>query len=295
VAGPTGTPIDVPWLRFTDGTAAVELAACCGLTLLPTPDPLGATTRPLGEAIDRVLRTAPRRLLVGLGGSASTDGGAGALQALGVRLLDRDGRELPPGGAALERLATVDASGMRPRPPGGVELLTDVDNPLTGPAGAAAVFAPQKGAGPSEVVRLDAALARLRTVVGLPETPGSGAAGGTAYGLSALWGAAIVSGAHQVLQVAGVTRWLHWADLVITGEGRFDAQSARGKLVGAVLDAAREQGVRAVVVAGQVAPDAPAGVAAVSLTDLAGSAAAAMAEPSHWLIAAGVHLARSLV
>ena len=291
VGGPAGSPIRVPWLELADGTAVVELAACCGLPLLPRPDPLGASTRPLGELIVHVLGFGVPRLLVGLGGSASTEGGVGALQALGARFTGTDGRELGPGGVALRHLASVDASGLPPRPPGGVELLTDVTNPLLGPSGAAAIFGPQKGATLADVAVLAAGLERLHTVVGVPDGPGCGAAGGTSYGLAAVWGARIVPGAEHLMAATGFGPTLADRDLLITGEGSFDAQSLGGKLVGTALAAAARAAVPAVVVAGRVVRDEIGDVDAVSLTEVSGSAAAALAEPARWLTEVGRRLA----
>ena len=186
VTGPAGQPVDCPWLDLPDGTAAVELAAASGLPLLSRPDPLGAQTIGLGEVIGCALDAGARQVTIALGGSASTDGGTGALAALGARFLDADGRPLPAGGGALRDLAAVDLTGLRPPPPGGVSCLSDVRAPLLGPAGAAAVFGPQKGASPAQVALLDEGLARLAGLLGGdPDAPGAGAAGGTGYGLAA--------------------------------------------------------------------------------------------------------------
>jgi glycerate kinase len=165
VTGPDGGRVEATFA--VDGTTAVlELAAAAGLGLLTRPAPLVATTRGVGELLRAALDTGPRRIVLGVGGSATTDGGAGMLQALGARLLDADGADLPAGGAALARLDRVDLAGLDPRM-AGVDLVvaTDVDNPLTGPAGAAAVFGPQKGATPDDVAVLDAALARFAEVL----------------------------------------------------------------------------------------------------------------------------------
>ncbi len=148
VTGPAGQPVDCAWLELPGGVAAVELARASGLPLLARPDPLGAQTTGLGEVIGRALDTGARQVTIALGGSASTDGGTGALAALGARFLDAAGAPLPPGGGALRDLAAVDLAGLRPPPEGGVSCLSDVRAPLLGPAGAAAVFGPQKGAGP---------------------------------------------------------------------------------------------------------------------------------------------------
>jgi glycerate kinase len=295
VSGPDGKPVQARWLLRPDGTAVVELASAAGLPLLDELDPMGATTRGVGELLRLAVEDpGTRRVMLGLGGSATNDGGTGALVALGARFLDADGNDLPPGGGALARLARVDLSGLVPGPPEGVEYLVDVTSPLLGPHGAAAVFGPQKGATPHQVEELDAALGRLAEILGVSgEEPGSGAAGGTSFGLLACWGGRMVSGSGTVAAVAGLEAAVPAADLVITGEGRFDSQSTRGKVVGNVLTVAAPTPVA--IVAGQVAadPQAPA-VAAVSLTELAGSARASTADPARWLAAAGSVLAESL-
>src|SRR5690606_783170 len=203
VRGPDGRPVDAAWLACPDGTAVVELARSSGLPLMGRLDASGAHTFGLGEVL-RAAASAPgtRRLVVALGGSASTDGGTGALHALGASFLDADGARLPLGGGALERLAHVDLSGLVALPP--LSCLVDVDAPLLGPAGAAAVVGPQKGAAPDGVERLDAGLARLAEVLGsrqLAGSPGSGAAGGTAFGLMAALGALVVPGAAHLAEL----------------------------------------------------------------------------------------------
>lgn len=323
VTGPDGRPVAAHWVLAPDGTAIVELAVSSGLPLMATLDPLGATTRGLGEVIAMAIAAGASRLLVAVGGSGSTDGGTGALAALGARFLDADGRDLPDGGGSLGRLAAIDRSGLAPTPP--MRVLTDVTAPLIGRSGAAAVFGPQKGASPEQVAILDAGLARLADAVGLlgrtsalqedssrhrarPEvarprpvalvdatTPGGGAAGGTAYGLAALLGARIVPGAAAIAELTGLADALAEADLLITGEGRFDAQSSTGKVVGHAIEAARARGRRVAVVAGRIGDDAPIGDdgpdAIVSLTELAGDPESAIAEPARWLRAAGAGLA----
>ncbi|QLQ35749.1 glycerate kinase [Micromonospora robiginosa] len=295
VPGPDGRPVDAGWLLLPEGTAVLELARASGLPLLDAPDPRHAHTYGLGVVAAAALDAGATALVVGLGGSASTDGGTGALRALGLRLRDRRGRDLPLGGAALADLADLDRAGLRPAPPGGVRLLVDVTAPLAGPGGAAAVFGPQKGAGPDDVAALDAALLRFATLAGGdPDQPGAGAAGGTGYGLAALWGARIVPGAAAVAELAGLPDALAGADLVLTGEGRFDDTSLRGKVVGALLDTAAAARVPVQVVAGQLGATPPDAVsAAVSLVELAGSVESALAEPGRWLRAAGDRLARA--
>lgn len=291
--GPDGEAVIAEWLLLPDGTAVVELAAASGLPLTSGTAPLTAQTTGFGELLAAATRHPDvRRIVATVGGSASTDGGTGALTALGARFLDAGGRELPPGGGALSLLAEVDISAMITPPPDGVSVLTDVTAPLTGPDGAAAVFGPQKGASPGDVVRLDAGLQRLAAVIGgLPEAPGAGAAGGTAYGLVTLWSAQNVPGAQRLGEIAGLPGALDGADLVVTGEGRFDEQSTTGKVVGHLLAAAG--GCPVALVAGRIAAPTGVFVAAVSLTDLAGSAAAAMAEPARWLHEAGAAIARA--
>src|SRR3954471_13455445 len=295
VSGPDGRPVEAAWLLLPDATAVVEMARAAGLPLLERPDPLGATTRGLGELLAAVVADpGVQRVMLTVGGSATTDGGTGALAALGARFLDADGADLPPGGGALARLARVDLTGLTPPPPGGVQCLVDVTAPLLGPLGAAGQFGPQKGATPDQVAELDAALARLSDLLGGDrDAPGAGAAGGTAYGFAVCWGAEFVSGAAAVAAAAGLDEALAGAELVVTGEGQFDAQSLRGKVVGDLVQRAARGGVPVAVVAGRVdaADDLPV-ARTVSLTDLAGSPAASMADPARWLVEAGRLLAR---
>ena len=293
VTGPDGRPTPGEWLELPDGTAVVELAQCSGLPLMGELDALGASTRGLGEVIRAALHSGATALVIGLGGSASTDAATGALTALGLRVLGAAGDPLPDGGAALARAARIDRVHLVPPPAGGVTLLTDVTAPLTGPSGAAAVFAPQKGADQQQVLALDAALGGFARIAGGdPDAPGAGAAGGAGYGFAALWGASIVSGADRIAELTGLHRALERADVLITGEGRFDDQSARGKVVGRLLDRAAAHGVRAGVIAGQVTVDGDVWTA--SLTGLAGSVESALAEPARWLRAAGAAAARAL-
>lgn len=232
---------------------------------------------------------------MGLGGSASTDGGTGALAALGARFFDAAGQQLPPGGGGLIALATVDLRGLRAPPGGGVTCLTDVTAPLLGPRGAAAVFGPQKGADGAQIARLEAGLAQLARVLGGdPAAPGAGAAGGTGYGLAAAWGATLTPGAAELGRLAGLGRALARADLVITGEGRFDETSLTGKTSGTVIAAAASAGVPVAVVAGQVSNGLAAPCAVLTLAGLAGGTVAAMAGPRRWLRRAGERLASDI-
>ncbi|MCU1507837.1 MAG: glycerate kinase [Glaciihabitans sp.] len=291
VTGPDGRPTPGEWLQLADGTAVVELAQPSGLPLMSAPDATGATTRGLGEVIAAALDAGATALAIGLGGSASTDGGAGALRALGLRLTDANGDGLDEGGGPLVRLVDADRAGLRPAPP--TTLLTDVDAPLLGPRGAAAVFGPQKGASTEQVAELDAALATFARVLGGdPNQSGTGAAGGTAFGFVNAWGAVIEPGADYLAKLSGVSTAIASADVLLTGEGRFDAQSLGGKVVGQLLSAAAAHGIPSGVIAGQLSADPP--VWACSLTDLAGSAEQAMAETARWLRAAGAEAARAL-
>jgi len=296
VTGPDGRPTPGEWLELPSGTAVVELAQSSGLPLMQAPDALGASTRGLGEVIRAALASGATSLVIGLGGSASTDGGSGALAALGLGLTDDTGSPLPDGGAALARLGAVDRTGLVAAPAGGVVLLTDVTAPLLGHAGAAAVFGPQKGATASDVELLDGALANFARVLGGDAAqPGAGAAGGAGFGFASAWGATVESGADYLAVLSGLGAAIDGADVLILGEGRFDSQSLGGKVVGQLLQRAEERDVRAGVIAGQVATTAvlrgePVWTAA--LVDLAGSVAAAIAEPAHWLRDAGAAAAR---
>ncbi len=295
VQGPDGRPVTADWLLLPDGTAVVELARAVGLPLMQTLSAGTASTYGLGQLLAAATEDpGTRQILVTLGGSATTDGGGGALAALGARLLDAGGRDLGRGGLALAGIASVDLTGLLPPPAGGVVCLVDVSAPLVGPLGAAHQFGPQKGADADLVDRLEAALTRWAEILpGDPRAPGAGAAGGTTYGLVAGWGATARPGAPALAELSGLTAGLAEADLVVTGEGRFDAQSLRGKVVGHVLEQADERGVSAAVVAGAV-EDPPAGSwQLLSLSRLAGSAAASLADPTRWMTEAGRQLARA--
>jgi glycerate kinase len=293
VTGPGGAPVTSRWLELPGRTAVTELARSSGLPLLAGPDPMGAQTTGLGEVLGRALDAGADRILVGLGGSAATDGGTGALAALGARFLDATGQSLPPGGGALAELARADLSQLRPPSAGGATCLTDVTAPLLGPLGAAAVFGPQKGADGAQVARLETGLTRLAALLGGdPAAPGAGAAGGTGYGLAAAWGAALTPGAAELARLAGLDRALANADLVITGEGRFDETSLTGKTCGTVIAAAAAAGVPVALAAGQISGAKPGIARIVSLAALAGGTAAAQAGPRRWLRLAGQQLAR---
>lgn len=302
VAGPVGDPVEASWLELPDGTAVVELAQTSGLTLLHPLQPFAAHTIGFGEAIAAALDHGADRLLLAIGGSSSTDGGVGLLTTLGARFLDADGRDIDAGNTGLATLASIDPSGLRALPSGGAVILSDVTNPLLGGRGAAAVFGPQKGASPADVPLLDANLTRLvdhaaavfpgeQAALAAAE-PGAGAAGGAGFGLL-LWGATASSGASGVGEAIALPEAVAGAAIVITGEGRYDDQTADGKVASYVAGLAPG---RAMLVAGAIqAPTEDTFVAAASLTVLAGGVAAAMAEPLVHLRAAGAALAEQYV
>lgn len=295
VDGPDGLPVWARWLLDDHGRALVELAESSGIALMPRLDPWHAGTRGLGQVIDAALCAGARSVQVGLGSSASTDGGAGMLTALGLKAFDSQGVPIVEGASGLRNVHRVAIDALAAPPAGGVEILVDTAAPLTGRHGAAAVFGPQKGAAAGDIARLDEGLsrwARALQAAGLhadPNCAGAGAAGGVGFGLLA-WGARAVSGSQRIAEITGLADQLAAADVILTGEGRFDGTSWTGKLVGHVLAAAARADVSALVVAGQVADRV--GVPAISLTDLAGSADAAMADPRRWLHAAGSAAAR---
>ncbi len=292
VTGPDGRPNPGQWLELPGKIAVVELAQMSGLPLMSAPDPLGATTDGLGEVIRDALAGGARSLVIGLGGSASTDGGSGALRALGLVLRGADGAPVPAGGGGLGRVAELDRRGLLAPPTGGVTLLTDVGAPLTGPEGAAAVFGPQKGATEAQVAALDAALAHFATLLGGdPNVPGMGAAGGCGYGFAAAWGAEVEPGAAYIARLSGLAEAIAGSDVVLTGEGRFDATSGTGKVVGELLRLAGRHDVDAGIIAGQVSA-APAGVWTAALVDLADSVENAIAHPEPLLREAGAAAAR---
>lgn len=265
VTGPMGEPVEALLGILGDGrTGVVEVASASGLLHVPPEerDPRLATSRGTGELIRAALDRGVKRLVVALGGSATNDAGAGMAQALGVSLRDEFGRELPPGGAALRALAGIEMSRLDRRLED-VELFVacDVDNPLCGPEGASAVYGPQKGASPSMIDELDEALRTFAAVVkeqlgvDVLELPGGGAAGGLGAGLVAFLGGELKRGVELVLEAVGFEERLHWADLVITGEGTLDAQTLRGKVPYGVLQAAKAAGIPTVAVAGGVSGD----------------------------------------
>jgi glycerate 2-kinase len=264
VTGPLGDEVEAAY-GIADSPAGrvaiVEMATASGLHLLgPTRrDPRRTTTRGTGELIGAALHHAPKRLIVGLGGSATNDGGAGMAQALGVRLLDERGVEIRPGGAALTSLTGIDATAIDPRLRDVTCVAaTDVDNPLTGWNGASAVYGPQKGATAADVAFLDHALGHLAAIVhrdlgvDLRDEPGAGAAGGLGFGLMAFLGAHVRPGVDVVSDALDLSSLLAKADLAITGEGRLDEQSMRGKVPAGVIRLALERSVPTIILCGDV-------------------------------------------
>nr|WP_067294200.1 glycerate kinase [Marinobacterium profundum] len=265
VTGPMGETVKASWGTLGDGTTAViESAAASGLDLVPMAqrNPWHATTRGTGELIMAALDAGARHIIVGLGGSATNDAGAGMLQALGVRLLDKEGNDIAAGGAGLQALHSIDASGMDPRlADTQFEIACDVDNPLTGEFGASAVFGPQKGADAQMVKQLDACLGRFAAVVlachgkDIDATPGAGAAGGLGGAFLAFTQARLKSGIDIVMDAVEIDRHLEGTDLVITGEGRIDSQTVRGKTPVGVSKRAQRAGVPVIALAGSVSED----------------------------------------
>ncbi|HEY6311717.1 MAG TPA: glycerate kinase [Streptosporangiaceae bacterium] len=311
-SGPTGEPVQASYARRGE-VAVVELAGVCGQARLPggRPQPFTASSLGAGEVLAAALEAGARRIIFGVGGSASTDGGAGMLQALGARVLDARGEPLRRGvggpglgGGALGEIASVDLSGLHPGLRSvALTLATDVANPLTGPDGAAEVYGPQKGASPDQVVELAGGLRHWAAVVAAAtgtdrsQAPGSGAAGGVGFAALAVLGAQRRSGIGLVLELAGFDAAVAAADLVITGEGSLDTQSLAGKAPVGVARAAARFGVTVVAVAGRSSLTAgqlaAAGITAVyALSDLEPDPARSSAEASLLLRRVGQAIAR---
>jgi glycerate 2-kinase len=267
VRGPLGEPVEAEYGLIDAGACAViEMARAAGLALVRagSRDPRVTTTYGVGELMQHAHDSGARRFVVGIGGSATNDGGGGMAQALGYHLLDERGVELPPGGAALDRLARIDRGGVHSDwTQVQVEVACDVTNPLTGPDGASAVYGPQKGATPEMVEQLDRALHRLAEVirrdlgVDVERLPGAGAAGGLGAGLRAFVGGRLARGAEMVMEALHLDDRLRGASLVVTGEGRLDAQTARfGKGPAAIARLARAAGIPVIAIGGSVADEA---------------------------------------
>jgi glycerate kinase len=260
VRGPLGTPVDAAWGWLPQSlTAIIEMAEASGLQLVAPGqrDACVSSTYGTGELIRAALDAGARRVILAIGGSATNDGGAGAMQALGVKLLDAREQTLAPGGLALAQLARIDLSELDPRLARvRFDIAADVNNPLCGPHGASAIFGPQKGASAAQVEQLDRALGHFADQCAqvlksdVRDEPGSGAAGGLGFAAKAFLGAQFKAGVEVVAELVGLSEAVKGADLVITGEGRFDAQTLRGKTPFGVARIARQHGVPVIVIAG---------------------------------------------
>lgn len=260
VRGPLGAPVEAAWgwLPQTQ-TAIIEMAEASGLQLVPPGqrDACISSTFGTGELVRAALDAGAQRVILAIGGSATNDGGAGAMQALGLKLLDAQNQALVPGGLALSQLARLDLSALDPRlAQVRFDIAADVNNPLCGPQGASAIFGPQKGASPAQVQQLDQALGHFAELCAqalgkdVRDEPGSGAAGGLGFAAKAFLGAQFQAGVEVVAELVGLADAVKGADLVITGEGRFDAQTLRGKTPFGVARIAKQHGVPVVAIAG---------------------------------------------
>ena len=304
-SGPLEEPVS-SWYAVRGDEVVIEMAEICGLARASDLDAMGATSRGLGEAIATALDRGANSVLLGIGGSASTDGGAGVLEALGARLLDGSGSPCPPGGGGLLALASIDLSALHPRlTEVTITVACDVDNPLTGPRGAAAVYGPQKGAKPDQVAALDQALTRLADIVSdatgsnVRDAAGAGAAGGVGYAALAVLGATLRSGVDVVLDLVDFADALEGADLVVTGEGMLDEQTLNGKAPAGVAAAARARGIPVVAVCGARSLSdellRKAGIGAVHvISDLATEPRESFERPGPLLQHAGRAIAREL-
>jgi len=262
VTGPLGEPVSAFFGLMGDGnTAVIEMAACAGLPLVPPEkrDPRITTTYGVGELIRAALDNGSRHFIIGIGGSATNDGGAGLVQALGAKLFDLQSREISRGGAALATLAHISTTGLDPRlQQCTVDVACDVNNPLCGPMGASAVYGPQKGATPEMVEELDKALAHYAQIIekelglSIQNIPGAGAAGGLGAGLMAFLHAKLRPGAQIIFEALSLEKHIKQADLVITAEGQIDAQTAYGKSVGAVAEIAKRYNLPVLAFAGSL-------------------------------------------
>ena len=308
VSGPTGEPVEAA-LAVLNETAVIEAAQASGLTLLPggIKAPLTAGSYGTGQLIARALELGCTRIVLGLGGVACTDGGAGMAQALGMVLQDAEGTDLPPGGAALRRLHHLDPGPLADTLSGvEVVIASDVDNPLLGTRGAPAVYGPQKGASPADVAELDAALAHWADAVALltgadvRDAPGAGAAGGLGFGALALLGAHMQPGIALLLELLGFDQAVRGARLVVTGEGCLDVQTLHGKAPAGVAAAATGAGVPVAAVAGllelaEVQWREAGFIAAYALADLAGPDGDSLTEAAKYAELAGRRIAEDLL
>lgn len=265
VAGPLGDPTSAALVWLPERRLAViEMALASGLALVPPQrrNPMHASTKGTGQLMRAALDLGARHLVIGVGGSATNDGGTGMAAALGAKFRDAQGQLIEPNGATLSAIRDIDLSGLDPRiAKTRIEVVCDVDNPLTGPAGAAAVYAPQKGASPEQVAELDAGLANLAACIrahlgsDVEQLPGAGAAGGLGGGLKAFVGAELRPGTELVLDLLDFDAALEGVDLVLTGEGRIDGQTAHGKAPAGVAARAKAKGIPCIGLAGSLGDD----------------------------------------
>lgn len=256
-----GHKVDAVWGLLEDGTAVIEMAAAAGLELIAPSkrDPMRASSHGVGELMLAAINAGATRIILGLGGSATNDAGAGMLTALGVRFMDAEGHSLPPGGGSLGKLARIDTRGLDPRLAGiRIDIASDVDNPLCGPQGASHIFGPQKGATPEQVLALDQMLTNFADVCAQHlgadhrNEPGAGAAGGLGFAAKAFLQAHFRPGVEIVAELGGLAQAIEGATLVFTGEGRIDAQTLRGKTPAGVARIAQQAGVPVVALAGSL-------------------------------------------
>ncbi len=284
---------EATWLLLDDGTAIVELAEACGLTHMKTLDPLKASTFAFGELLKSAAANPDvKKIIACLGGSASTDGGVGALMALGARFYKASGDAIELGGQGLLELHSLDLSKITKTPESGVVSLFDVSNFLLGEDGAARVYGPQKGATEEEIKILEDGLKQLVKVTAQIDFSGAGSAGGTSFGMNFGWGSTLASGSQTVGEILGLREEISAADIVITGEGRFDNQSAQGKVVGLIQEISKEHEKRLLLCVGSSALDFSSHhLSGEILEEIAGSAEKAISEPLKWLEQAGELLA----
>ncbi|MFW6021292.1 MAG: glycerate kinase [Guyparkeria sp.] len=299
VHGPTGSHLTAGWgFDAANRRAVIDVASACGLDLVPTDrrDPWQLDTRGVGELMRAAMEAGAVKLMIGLGGSGTVDGGAGMLAALGVRFLDPDGQALDANPSALRRLARVDFSGLDPRLADvEITVLNDVDNPLTGPHGASPVFGPQKGLAETDIEAMDRHLDRLAGCIEAAghlerpvDTPGAGAAGGLGFALDCVLGGTARMGAAYIAELIGLDAAIAESQLVITGEGQIDGQTSRGKVVAEVVNRAARLDVPVMAIAGRIACNEAEltafGLAdARALCDGSVTLEQAMADPARWI------------
>ena len=290
VQGATGAEHNSSWLLVNGDTAVIEMAALCGITTVEKLDPLNAHSFGLGQGIrDALNDSRVNEILVAIGGSASTDGGIGALVALGFKVVDKAGNSVDLGGGSLHLIDSIIAPAELNLPSRGIKILVDVQSPLVGPEGAAYVFGPQKGADAKQVETLDHGLGHLLDLLSVTDQPGFGAAGGVAFGLSHFLGGTIVSGVEMIADVIGLEEKIKKADCVITGEGSFDSQSFSGKAVGYMIERSAHF-ERPLLIACGVNKNLEK-KNTYSLVDIAPDRDSAMKESQHWLFQLGRQMA----